>query len=128
MEVRWYGCVVSDFGVRCDPRSLDGLLTMEPPNTGSELQKLIYALQWVRQGIHQFTELVPPLHEFMEYFYGRGGKRTKRTIFRVLISSTGWGKTDLKAFRASKTSLANQVTIQHRNTYKYLCLYTDRFN
>ena len=87
-------------GIRYDPRRLEGLLSLEPPSSGSNLQQFVCALQWVKQGIPNFTELVAPLHEFMERVYDHVGKRTKRAVTRVQLDKLGWGKTELDAFES----------------------------
>ena len=66
---------------------------MEPPSSGSNFQQFGCALQWVKQGIPNFKELVAPLHEFMERVYDHVGKRTKRAVTRVQLDTLGWGKT-----------------------------------
>lgn len=105
--VRWCDRLVSADGIRYDPRRLEGLLNMEPPTTGAHLQQFICALQWVRNGIPQFTELVSPLHEFMERVYDRAGKRTRRAVARFQLSNLSWDDTERKPFEASKRALAN---------------------
>ena len=124
-EIRWCGRLVSAQGIRYDPRRLEGLLSMEPPSSGSNLQQFVCALQWVKQGIPNFTELVAPLHEFMERVYDHVGKRTKRAVTRVRLDTLGWGKTELDAFESCKHALAHQVTLAHRDPSQRLCVYTD---
>ncbi len=114
-EVRWCDRLISADGIRYDPRGLDRLLSMAPPTTGAHLQQFVCALQWVKQGIPNFTELISPLHDFMERVYTLTEKRTKRAVGRVLLASHGWGKTELDAFENWKKALASQVTLAHRD-------------
>ena len=81
-QIRWCGRLVSAHGIRYDPKRLEGLLNMGPPTTGAHLQQFLCALQWVKNGITQFSELVQPLHDLMEQVYDRAGKRTKRVVSR----------------------------------------------
>ena len=99
-EIRWCGCMVSESGIRYDPRRPDGLLNMEPPTSGANLQQFICALQWVKSGIPNFTDLISPLHYFMEKVYVRAGKRTKLAVSQNKLSNFGWGNTELRAFEA----------------------------
>lgn len=124
-EVRWCGRLITASGARFDPRRHHALLTMEPLTTGAHLQQFLCALQWVKKGIPQFTELVAPLHDFMETIYVILSKRKKKAVSRVLLHSHGWGTQELKAFERCKLALANQVTLSHRDTSQKLCLYTD---
>ena len=96
-SIRWRGRSISAGGVRYDPRRLEGLLKMEPPTTGAHLQQFLCALQWVRNGIPQLSELVQPLHDFMERVYHRAGKRTKKAVTLFKILSLGWDNTDTEA-------------------------------
>ena len=61
----------------------------------------------------------------MERVYDRAGKRTKRAVSRVLLSTLDWGKTELDAFKQCQQSLAHQVTLAHRDSTQRLCVYTD---
>lgn len=124
-QVRWCGRLISSDGMRYDPRRLEGILSMQPPNTGANLQQFLCALQWLKQGIANFSELVAPLHDFMETIYSLTEKRTKRSVSRVLLADHGWGKLELDAFERCKTALANQVTLSHRDPSQRLCVYTD---
>ena len=124
-EIRWCGRLISAEGIRYDPRRLDGLLSMEPPTTGANLQQFICALQWVKQGIPNFSELILPLHDFMEHIYGLTSNRTKRSVSRIQLKKHGWGNKELDAFESCKQALANQVTLAHRDPTQRLCVYTD---
>lgn len=124
-KIRWCGRLISENGIRYDPRRLDGLLNMELPTTGAHLQQFICALQWVKSGVPKFTDLIAPLHNFMEKVYGTSGKRTRLSVSRYKLSTLGWGESETTAFGNCKTALAKQVTLSHRDTDKRLCVYTD---
>lgn len=123
--VRWCGRLISNDGIKFDPRNMDGLVNMEPPTHGGELQQFLCALQWVKTCIPEFNKLVEPIHLFMEKVYDASGKRTKRAVCRVLLSSLGWGDSERACFEACKSALANQICLHHRDTDKRLCVYTD---
>lgn len=92
-EICWCGRPISSKGLRYDPRGLPGLLSMEPPTTGANIQKFVYALKWVRKGIPNFSELVALLQDFMERVYDLVEKRTKRAVSRIIPSDKSWGET-----------------------------------
>ena len=97
-SIRWYGRLISSEGIRYDPRRMEGLLSMEPPQTGANLQQFVCALQWVKNGIPEFSRLVAPLHEFLERVYTFAGKRTKKAVTRVKLQSLGWSEIEHDAF------------------------------
>lgn len=126
--IRWCGRLISPEGIKFDPRRLDGLLSMEAPKTGGHLQQFLCALQWVKFSIPNFSVLTTPLHSFMERVYGAAGKRTKRAVSRISLDSLNWGKHEASAFESCKHALAHQVTLNHRDTAKRLCFFTDASN
>ena len=79
----------------------------------------------MKQAIPNYTELVAPLHDFMERVHALSNKRTKRSVSCVQLASQGWGKTELDAFEVCKKVLANHVTLAHRDPTQRLCVYTD---
>lgn len=79
-EIYWCGRMISESGIRYDPHRLDGLLKMKPPFSTTNLQQFTCTLQWVKNGIPNFTELIPPLHDFMETVYATTCKRTKLAV------------------------------------------------
>lgn len=123
--VRWCGRLISKEGIKFDPRNMDGLLNMEPPNHGGDLQQFLCALQWVKTCIPQFNALIEPLHLFMENVYEVAGKRTKRAVSRVRLTTLAWGDAELTCFEKCKSALANQINLHHRDASKRLCVYTD---
>jgi len=123
--VRWCGRLISAEGVRFDPRRLDGIQKMQPPTLGSHLQQFVCAMQWMRSGIPDFSNIVRPLMEFLERVYTRAGKRTRTAAARIQLSDLGWSQTELEAFNNCKNAVAHQVTLSHPDPKKRLCVYTD---
>ena len=124
-QLRWCGRLLSSEGIRYDPKRLSGLLRMEPLTSGAHLQQFLCAIQWVKNCIKQFSTLVDPLHTFMERVYDQAGKRTKRAVTRIQLSSLGWGTIQQEAFENCKAALIQQVTLAHRDHSKRMCVYTD---
>lgn len=124
-SVRWCGRIISADGIRHDLKRLDGLLSMDCPITGGQLQQFLCAMQWLRSSIPEFQSLVSPLHEFVETVYQHAGKRTKRAVARVSLTDLGWTSAHTTAFSACKNTIAKRVTLAHRDKNKRLCIYTD---
>lgn len=124
-SVRWCGRIISADGIRHDPTKLDGLLRMDAPSTGAQLQQFLCAMQWLRSSIPNFQALVEKLHEFLETVYQHAGKRTKRAVSRVSLRNIGWSPSHDDAFNACKRAIANRATLAHRDETKRLCVFTD---
>lgn len=84
-EAKWCGRLISQSGIRHDPRNLNGPLEMDCPVTGGQLQQFLCAMQWVRSAIPRFQALVQELHDFLERVYSHMCKRTKRAVARVSL-------------------------------------------
>lgn len=124
-KICWCGRLISVNGIRNDPHRLTALLSMETPATGAHLQKVLCALQWVKQDMLDFTSLVKPHPKFMELVYATAGKRTKTAFNRIILVDYGWIETEKKSFESCKKALTHQVTLSHRNLSQRLCVYTD---
>lgn len=125
-SVKWCGRIISATGVRHDPSNLQGLLDLDRPTTGGQLQQFVCAMQWLRSAIPQFQRLIQPLHDFLEGVYTKvGGKRTKRAVSRINLDTLGWQAVHSSAFNDCKNAIIHRATLSHRDTTKRLCLYTD---
>lgn len=57
--------------------------------------------------------------------YDRAEKHTKRAVSRILLSAEDWSESEQLAFDTCKKSLAQRVTLSHRDTSQWLCIYTN---
>lgn len=123
--VNWCGRRISAEGIRLDPRRLDALVDMQPPQKGDELQQFLCAANWMRSVIPSFSSLVEPLQSALEEVYALANKRTKQAAAGVLISNTSWNTAHEKAFQDVKRAIQHAVTLSHPDPEKILCLFTD---
>lgn len=112
-NIRLCSRLLSGNGLRYDPKTLKGLVKLEPPTTGALLLQFVYSMQWVKNGIPQFAGPIEPLHIFMERAYSCTEKRSKCSVAKVQLSSMGWELAERTAFDAGKDVLSNQVTLSH---------------
>lgn len=81
--------IFSTDDIRYHPAPFSALLAIQLPSTGSDLQQLICALQWMKQRISNFLALVAAPHFFMKKFHERMEERTKRAESRILLTTMG---------------------------------------
>lgn len=124
-EIRWCGRIISDAGIRYDPRRLDGILKMYSPLTGAHPQQFLCALHWVRNGIQEVLDLISFLLVSMEKPYHPAGKRTKLSVSGCKLAGLGWSDPELRSLNACKHVLTHQVTLSHLNAKKRMCFYTN---
>ena len=122
-EVNWCGRLISQNGVRLDPRRLKALLAISQPTT--ELQQFVCAANWMRTAIPRFNELIEPLSVILEEVYSMAGRRTRKSVQRISLNHTSWNTEHLRSFTAVKEALHQAATLAHPDESKLLCLFTD---
>ena len=64
-KAKWCGRIVTAEGITLDPRRIDGLLSMQRPETAGDLQQFICAINWMRKGIPEYNKNVGPLQALL---------------------------------------------------------------
>jgi RNase H-like domain found in reverse transcriptase len=111
-----------------DPSSLRALLDMPEPLYGHELQQFVYAANWMRSVIPEFTSLTSSLAASLEAVYQAAGARTRRAAAKIRLLDVGWSSTQAPAFASVKSALHRSATLAHPDPDQRLCLFTDASN
>lgn len=74
-SIRCCGWLVSSNDICFDHRRMEGVVNIESPTYGLDLQRFLCTLQWLKHGISQFTVRAFPLHQLMEILHAHSGKR-----------------------------------------------------
>lgn len=61
----------------------------------------------------------------METIHSKANSHRKSSVSRIQRDKIGWTKDETDAFGPPKSSLANQVTLAHRDVNRGLCVFTD---
>ncbi len=122
---KWCGRIISGDGYSMDPSRLAGLKDMDSPRTADELAQFIYCCRWMSVCIPNFVHIVAPLHEILEEAYKKSGRRTKRSIKSIALSSLSWGAIHESSFKKLQDTLRNAVKLSYPKEGHELCLYTD---
>ena len=64
-KAKWCGRIVTVEGIALDPRCIDGLLSMQRPETAGDLQQFICAINWMRKGIPEYNKNVGPFQALL---------------------------------------------------------------
>ncbi|KAH9106103.1 hypothetical protein AeMF1_018211 [Aphanomyces euteiches] len=102
-KVVWCGKHISADGIGHDPLRLAGLRDLGTPSSAQDLQQFVGALNWMRQSIPKFSELVAPLASLLEEIYNAVGTRKKDRLTRYLLVDHGWQSIHDVAFASCKT-------------------------
>ena len=65
---KWCGRIITADGITHDPRRIDGLLSMQRPETAGDLQQFICAINCMRKGIPEYNKNVGPLQTLLLTF------------------------------------------------------------
>lgn len=82
-DISWCGRLLSADGWKYDTPNVEGLHRMQAKPTGSDLQKLLCALQWMHMASQNFASLVQQLQDFLEHVYTKAANRTKSSVTRI---------------------------------------------
>lgn len=124
-SVKWCGRIIDKDGVHYDPRNLSGLRNITSPKTAGELSQYIHCLQWMSQSIPDFANRISSMRKVLEAAYRKTGKRNKRSIASVPLSSLSWGRIHEITFHELQDSLRQSVRLAHPDPKLQKCIYTD---
>ncbi|KAH9102720.1 hypothetical protein LEN26_015004 [Aphanomyces euteiches] len=124
-EAIWCGKHISSEGIAHDPKRINGLIELEPPENGQQLQQFLCALNWMRQSLPQFNKLVAPLQQLLETICSTAGSRKKTRLVRYMLKEFGWLPLHDQAFLDCKEALRSILTLAHPDPSKTVCLFTD---
>lgn len=71
---------------------------MFQPNNGSQLQKFVCAIKWMRNGIPTFSTIIRALSNFLETLYVKMGNLTRLAASSILLEAFGRGTSEKEAF------------------------------
>jgi hypothetical protein len=105
-SVVWCSKVISADGIGHDPKRLQGLIDLEPPTNAQELQQFVCALNWMRQSLPNYNEMVAPLTRILDVVCFHAGKRKKDRLAKHRLADHGCGQEHMLAIGRCKDALA----------------------
>lgn len=124
-ELKWCGKIIRDGGIRYDTKHFNGIVNCSLPDNAGELCEYVHCAGWMSQGIPDFAKRVAPLRALLEVAYRKSGKRTKKSIAKLPVTSLGWRGEHAHAFHDIQGQLREQLQLAHRDYKKTLCIYSD---
>ena len=124
-KAKWCGKIISKDGVAHCPERVAGLVDMQPPTTGADLQQLLCAVNWMRGSIPMYSTVTANLYELLEAAAKAAGSRKKTKLQRVPLSSVGWSAEHESSLASVKAALLEMVPLAHPRADTKVCLFTD---
>lgn len=85
-----------------DPRRMQGLLDIEEPQAGADLQQLACSPGWIRMTMPEFGKLISPLKDLLEVALDKAGERAKNAAKKMLLSDIGWAQERSKSLSKAR--------------------------
>lgn len=123
-KARFCGRLLSKEGIKYNPRNMQALLDMKPPKKADQLQQFIWAVNWMRNSIPEYSKTIAPLQKLMENAIKTAGKRTKRALSKIDIFGE-WTTNHEDAFKNIKEKVANATSLAYPKKNFAMCLFTD---
>lgn len=127
-EIRWCGRLISGDGYQMNPTHLSGLKDMPVPTTAGEVSQFIYCCRWMSNPIPDFARCIGPLNEVLEKAFSKSGRRTKRSIQKLVLRTLSWGPTHEQLFLDIQDRLRSAVKLSYPVPDKVICIFTDELD
>ena len=125
-SLEWCGHLVSEKGISIAPSKLKALDTVPVPENGGELMQFICSINFLRNKLPLFTQMIAPLREILNECLNKSKRRTKQNAARVLLKDVGWSEKHTRAFQKCKQSLRDAITlVRYDDRTQTLCLLAD---
>ena len=98
---------------------------MPAPVTGQDLQQWVCALNWMRQSLPKFNELIVGLDDLLQSVCKKAGSNKSSQLAKHQLADVGWNDTHMASFVATKDALHQMVTLAHPDPDKAFCLFPD---
>ncbi|KAE8960197.1 hypothetical protein PR001_g30462, partial [Phytophthora rubi] len=121
LEILWCGRYFSAAGVRHDPMRVDALSTLPLPATVADLQRFVFATNWLHDSLPDYTRVIAPLHAKLEAEKKKIGKRNRNAV----QVATQWSREERDAFQDVVSLVRDSALMVHPDPDADLCVFTD---
>lgn len=118
-EVEFLGFVISDDGIKTNPKRVEAILKIPPPKTLKELRSFLGLTNFYRNFVQDYAKLAKPLTILLR---GELGRTSKTNSSKIMINLDANG---LRAFDKLKQTLMNEVILTYPDYTKEFQLTTD---
>nr|CCA17015.1 PREDICTED: similar to OSJNBa0011F23.1 putative [Albugo laibachii Nc14] len=124
-ETIWCGKKILGNGVSHCTARIQGLCDTGNPITASDLQQFLCAVNWMRNNIPNYSQLVQDLHELLEDAMKAAKCRKKRKLVQIRLAEYGWSSKHHRCRQNVKEALYAMVPMAHPKDDWDVCVYTD---
>ncbi|POM78483.1 Hypothetical protein PHPALM_3984 [Phytophthora palmivora] len=121
LEILWRGRLFSADGVQHDPTRVDALSTLLLPVTAADLQRFIFATNWLHDSLPDYTGVIAALHDKLEAEKKRIGQRNSNAL-QVAIT---WTQEECSCYKRVLSLVKGSALMVHPDPDAELCVFTD---
>lgn len=123
-EIEWCGRIISTNGIRHSTKRINAISNLPVPKMADELQQLLCGVNWMRDGLPNFSNVTAPLYAKLESVRKENGvltsKKSKLKKLAIIFNEP-----ENQSFRDLKELVANAVTMVPPNYDYNFCVFTD---
>ncbi len=120
-ETKYLGYILTRGGIKPQPKKLQAILALNPPNNVKELQRFLGMVQYYRDMWQKCSEMLAPLTDLVGEC--RETKTTKKN--KTKKKPWQWESIHQKAFDNVKATIAKEVVLAYPDFTKPFEIYTD---
>jgi hypothetical protein len=123
-QIKWCGKIYDGKGVRHDPERVTALANMGHPQTMKDLHQFLYATNWMRQSIINYSFIIQPMSRLIEEMSKRLREAGIKNENAIRISEEEWMRIR-ESFNNIKIALLNHVTLNYPREGFVRCVFPD---
>ena len=111
--VKFCGKILDGDGYHFDPSCMESLKHLELPTDAGQLNQLLCAMNWMRNVVPHYAELVDPLRQIMETIFAKRGNRRSNGLEKFQLRSFGWNETHNALLKGLVEKICEQMTLYY---------------
>lgn len=123
-EIIFCGRRISAEGISFEPKCLETLKNLHPPQTGGDLYQFLGAVGWMRSQIPNYAQRVGPLQDLLTIVLDQCPSRTKKSATKVSLRSQ-WNSDHQQAFKEIISAVNYLMVVALPDPQKVICVFTD---
>ncbi len=124
-EISHCGRIFSKNGIRFDQHRTEALINSPTPSSMVHLYQFMCSVNWNRDSIPHFTEIIRPINDVLEDAFLKAGGRSKAHVRKIPLQ---WSKELNSSYETLKRAIANEIIRDYPRKDYSLYLFSDASN
>ncbi len=120
-EIEYLGCILTREGIKSQPKKVQAILALNPPNTVKELRHFLRMVQYYQDMWARCSEMLAPLTDLV----GECGEMKTTRMNKTKKKPWQWDSIHQQAFTNVKAAIAKETVLAYPDFLKPFEIYTD---